>query len=150
MKIVVCASVVFSDKIIEIYNRLESDGHKVDIPYVTRQIKEGKLSLEKYILDKQKNGDLRYRESYANDVDMIKRYYNLIKNCNAILVLNYSKNDIENYIGGSVLMEMSFAYVSDKKIFLLNPVPNISYSDELVSMKPIILNGDLNKITSYF
>jgi predicted RNA-binding protein with PUA domain len=41
---------------------------------------------------------------------------------------------------------MAFAYVLDKKIFLLNPIPKISYSDEIYAMKPIILNGDLTKI----
>ncbi len=146
MKIVICASVVFSDKIISISNKLELNGHDVDIPYVAKQIKEGSLSLEKYISDKQKDGDIKYRQAHASKVDMIKRYYYLIKNCDAILVLNYSKNDIKNYIGGSVLMEMGFAYALDKNIFLLNPIPNMGYSDELISMKPIIINGDIEKI----
>jgi len=44
------------------------------------------------------------------------------------------------------LIEIAFAHVLDKKIYLLNPVPNISYSDEIEAMKPVILNGKLDNI----
>lgn len=146
MKIVICSSVVFSDKIIEIEEVLKKQGHKVDIPFVTKMIKEKKISFEQYKKDKEKNGDIKYREAYQGQVDMIKRYYNLISESDAILVLNYTKNDIKNYIGGSVLMEMGFAYALDKKIFLLNPIPKMSYTDEIKDMKPVILNNNLSKI----
>jgi hypothetical protein len=29
---------------------------------------------------------------------------------------------------------------------LLNPIPEMGYEDEIVAMKPVILNGDLDKI----
>ena len=41
---------------------------------------------------------------------------------------------------------MAFAYILNKKIFLLNGVPKMSYSDEIYATKPIILNGDLSQI----
>jgi hypothetical protein len=41
---------------------------------------------------------------------------------------------------------MNFAYVLCKKIFLLNPIPKINYSNEIESMKPVILDNDLNKL----
>lgn len=41
---------------------------------------------------------------------------------------------------------MAFAHVLNKKIFLLNPIPQINYSDEIEAMNPIILNHDLSKI----
>jgi len=146
MNIVICAGVVFSDKIIEVEKRLVKKGHKVDIPFVTKEIKSGKISLKNYKKDKAKEGDIKYRQAYEDNVDMIKRYYQLIKDSDAILVLNYDKKGIKNYIGGSVLMEMGFAYVLDKKIFMYNPIPEMNYSDELIAMKPIILKGDLEKI----
>ncbi len=146
MKIVICASVVFSDKIIEVEEALKMQDHTVDIPFVTKMIKEKKISFEQYKKDKEVAGDIKYREAYRDQVDMIKRYYTLIGNSDAVLVLNYTKNDVENYIGGSVLMEMGFAYVQNKKIYLLNPIPEMSYSDELKDTKPIILNGDLSKV----
>jgi len=42
---------------------------------------------------------------------------------------------------------MGFAHVNDKKIFLLNPLPEESpYIDEIKAMVNIVLNGDLAKI----
>ena len=43
-------------------------------------------------------------------------------------------------------MEMGQAYVNNKKIFLLNSIPEVSYSDEIIALKPVSLNGDLSGI----
>jgi len=45
---------------------------------------------------------------------------------------------------------MGFAYRHDKKIYLYNDLPvkseRMHYLDEIIDMKPIVINGDLNKI----
>ena len=65
----------------------------------------------------------------------------------AILVLNYDKKGIKNYIGGNTLMEIGFAHILNKKIFLLNPIPDIDfYKSEIEATKPIILNGNLSNL----
>ncbi|MDD4412647.1 MAG: hypothetical protein PHR00_03300 [Patescibacteria group bacterium] len=77
----------------------------------------------------------------------IKWYYNAIQNSDAILVLNFDKNGIKNYVGGNTLMEIGFAHVNNKKIFLINPIPEeLSYADEIKAMADIVLDGDLQKI----
>ena len=77
----------------------------------------------------------------------IKWYYNAIFNSDAILVLNFDKRGIKNYIGGNTLMEIGFAHVNDKKIFLLNHIPaEVSYVDEIKAMVDNILEEDLDKI----
>lgn len=76
----------------------------------------------------------------------IKWYYNAIVDSDAILVLNLDKNGMKNYIGGNTLMEMGFAHVHDKKVFLLNPPPEIGYIDEILAMTTAVLDGDLKKI----
>jgi len=44
-------------------------------------------------------------------------------------------------------MEIGFAHVLNQKIFLYNPIPNIDlYKTEIEAMKPIIINGNLNRI----
>ena len=97
---------------------------------------------------KKKDGDIAFRQ--AQPIDMIMRYWNLIKDSDAILVLNFDKNGLKNYIGGNMLMEMGFAYGHGKKIFLYNPIPERSermhYVDEIMDMKPVVINGDLSKI----
>jgi len=80
--------------------------------------------------------------------DLIRKYYQEISDCDAILVINEDKNDIKHYIGGNTFLEMGFAYVLNKKIFVLNFLPeklNLIYQ-ELVAMEPIVLGGNLDKI----
>jgi len=79
--------------------------------------------------------------------DLIRKHYNKIKESDAILVINNKKNETENYIGANTLIEIAFAYILDKKIYLLNDLPEFDYLlEEVKAMEPIILNGDLRKI----
>jgi nucleoside 2-deoxyribosyltransferase len=147
MIVTICSSVDFTPKIVEIKKELETHGHQVNIPYFTQMIIDGKLTFENYLARKQ-NGDISLRKE--QDVDMIKRYWDFIKNSDAILVINLEKNGIFGYIGGSTLMEMGFAYGQGKKIFLYNQIPDRSermhYVDEVIDMDPIVIEGDLSRI----
>ena len=60
--------------------------------------------------------------------------------------MNTDKDGKSNYIGGNTFLEMGFAHVLGKSIYVLNPLPEVSYRDELDAMKPVVLNGDLNLI----
>ena len=97
---------------------------------------------------KEKGEDILLRNKQP--VDMIKRYWNFIKDSDAILVLNLEKKGIKSYIGGNTLIEMGFAYCHNKKIYLFNSIPERSekmyYVDEIIDMKPIVINSDLTKI----
>ncbi len=65
----------------------------------------------------------------------------------AILVTNYPKNGIDGYVGGNSLMEMGLAHYLRKKIYLLFPVSSkLNYKEEILGMKPIILDGDISLI----
>ena len=144
MKIAICASVAFTGKIKEIADELTGLGHEVEIPFSAKKILDGEISLGDFLKIKDREGDAQFRNSASED--LIKRYYNIINNSDAILVINIEKNGIKNYIGGSVLMEMGFAHVLEKKIYLLNPVPDSSYRDEIIAVRPVIINNDLNQI----
>jgi nucleoside 2-deoxyribosyltransferase len=148
MKITICSSVDFTPKIIEVKEILEKMGHQVNIPYFTQKIIDGEMSFAEFLETKEKNGDILLREAAA--IDFIKRYWGFIKDSDAILVLNSTKKGIDNYIGGNTLMEMGFAYGHGKKIFLFYFIPEkserIHYLDEILDMKPVVLEGDLSKI----
>jgi len=144
MKIVICASVDFTPKIKEIKDELKRMGHDVEIPFMVKKILAGEIKLEEFLAVKEAAGDGIFREQAGED--LILRYYNLIKEAAAILVVNCEKKGIKDYIGGNVFLEMGFAYTMDKKIFLLNPIPEMAYRDELVAMRPMIINNDLSKI----
>ncbi|MBU3901368.1 hypothetical protein KKF25_01855 [Patescibacteria group bacterium] len=143
MKIVICGSIEFTPKIKEIADWLTNEGHVVDIPLTSQRIINGELTLGKFKKEKQKNGDGSFRKIKE---DAIRRYYEIIKECDAILVLNLEKNRIKNYIGGNTFLEMGFAHVLNKKIYLLNEIPNMLYTDEIKAIQPIVLKGNLDAI----
>ncbi|MBI3983903.1 hypothetical protein HY346_01250 [Candidatus Microgenomates bacterium] len=79
--------------------------------------------------------------------DAIREFWRLMQGADAVLVANYRKHTIDNYIGGNTLMEMGFAHVLNQKIFMLNPIPDIAfYRSEIEAMEPIVINGNLKRI----
>ena len=135
MTITICASLSHYQEVLDIKNKLSKKGIKVLYPWGIEEIGKGNLTFDKMPAFKLKN------QSKA-----IIIHYNKIKKSDAILVVNEEKNGLKNYIGGNTLIEMGFAYVLKKKIYLLNPVPEVSYKEEILAMKPIVLNGTLKKI----
>ncbi len=133
MKIAICGSMSFAKEMLEIKKRLGDIGHKVII----------QSDIEKYVKGIFHEEDKWRKIKY----DVFKNYFNEIKNSDAILVINIDKETIKNYIGGNSLIEMAFAHVLNKKIFMLNPIPTqMSYTNEIKAMKPTILKGNLKKI----
>jgi len=138
MEITICGSISETAKMLPIIEKLEQQGHKCF----------WSKGMEKYA-----NGDLEWikkvkgnHAQIKQDYNTIKEYYNFIKNSDCILVCNFYKNNIPGYIGGSALMEIGFAHILDKPIYLLNPVPELLYKDEIIAVKPIIINNDLSII----
>jgi hypothetical protein len=88
------------------------------------------------------------KESAENKIkdNLIRKYYNTIKESDSVLILNLDKEGIKNYMGGNSFIEMAFAHVLNKKIFLYNPIPQMIYSDEIITCQPTIINQNLNLI----
>lgn len=137
MKIGVIGSMNHAEKMIELKNRLIEMGHDAFItslakPFIGKTDEEK----EKIKLDQETNID-----------NVIREFWDLMQGADAVLVANFDKRGIKNYIGGNTFLEMGFAHVLNQKIYLLNPIPEIEYyKAEMMTMKPIILNGDLAKI----
>ncbi len=148
MRIVICGSIDFTPKIKEVADILIRQGHTVDIPLTSQRIINGELTLQKFLEEKGKNTTSTSKNVIRkiND-DVIKRYYLKIQASDAILVLNVEKKGIAHYIGGNVFLEMGFAHVLNKTIYLYNKIPQMAYTEEIVAMQPIILDGNLNQIT---
>jgi len=131
MKIGLIGSVQFIKEYLKISKFLEKEGHIIF-----------KLKAVDKIIDK----DIDITKIDIKE-DYIKDFWNLIQDVDAILVLNYDKKGIKNYIGGGTLIGMSFAYVLGHIIYCINPLPiGQSYFDEILHMKPVVLNGDLTAI----
>ena len=136
MKITICGSLKFFEEMRKLEKLLISQGHSAILPikfvgtdYDNKTIMDGIRNITKN--------------------NAIKEHYKKILETNAILVANYDKNGVPNYIGGNTFLEMGLAYVNNKKIFVLNPLPTtgVNYLEEMFGMQPIILNGDLLKIS---
>lgn len=133
MKITICGSMAFGKDMLDIKKKLELQKHEVIVPSNT---------------DKYANGTINIEDKWEKiEHDVIRAYFEEIKKTDAILVINKDKNNIKNYVGGNSLIEIAFAHVLNKKIYLLNQIPKINYSDEIEAMNPIILNNDLSKIS---
>ncbi len=139
MKITLCGSIKFIEEMSEMKKHLEKQNHEIFIPTSaeTGQTKDwwDKLRVE--------NPD----EFIKIKADRVRGHFQKIVDSDAILVLNYEKNGVKNYIGGNTLMEMGLAFYFGKKIYLLNPIPQkISYEEEIFGMNPIIVQGDIAQI----
>jgi len=142
MKIVICGSLSATKEILEVKEKLEEVGHVVEIPHGVKNAEvQKRIKNRKIVIDSE---EAEEKEKY----DVIRKYYNLIKKSDAILVVNPKRKGVEGYIGGNTFLEMGFAHVLEKKIFCLYLLPKTSYLAEILAMKPIILNGDLSKIES--
>ena len=136
MKVAICASMVFTDKMLDVKNQLKELGHEVHVSsFVNEYVGKSEKEKEEITI------------YHKNQKDAIRKFYEKIKISDAILVLNYDRRGISDYIGGNTLMEIGFAHVLEKSIFLMNPIPDIEYyRSEIEAVRPVIINGDLTKI----
>ncbi len=135
MKIIVCGSISAADEIVKVKNILEKKGHEVEIP---EGVKRPELRPTNNASSSEK-ADTKIKH------DLIRGYYEKIKTYNVVLIVNSEKKGIKGYIGGNTLIEMAFAHVLNKKLYCLYPLPELSYTAEILAMQPIILNGNLDK-----
>ncbi len=132
MKIAICGSMTFAQDMLDIKQQLESLGHQAIVPANTEQYAAGVRDAE------------RKWENVEGDV--IRAYYHQIREQDAVLILNKDKHQVKHYVGGNGLIEMAFAHVLGKKIFLLNPIPDLQYKDEIASMHPMVLHGNIGLV----
>lgn len=120
----------FAKEILVTRDQLVKAGHTTIVPH----------DAERYALEPAKL-EAKWEKT---EQDLIRRYFKEIEQSDAILVLNMTKNGIANFIGGNSFLEMAFAHVLNKTIYLYNPIPDVLYRDEMVAMKPVVLGGSLS------
>lgn len=144
--ITICGSLKFFNEMNQVRLELEKLGFAVKFPHTAERIIAKEVTYKEISQGKADFSESARREKAW----LIKKHFAKVQSCDAILVLNYEKNGIKNYIGGNTLMEMGLAFSLNKDIFLLNPAPEISYKDEIEGMLPIVLENDLNQIKNYW
>lgn len=135
MKIFIICSKAFYKKIPKIKKELEQKGHKVTLPNCFEN-PETEAKYRNLGFDKHS----KWKSS------MIKHSEKVIKKQDAVLVLNFTKNKIKNYIGGATFLEMYDAFRLKKKIYLYNELPKGILKDEIIGFSPILIKKDFSKI----
>jgi len=137
MKISICGSMAFAKDFLEAKAQLEQAGHTCYIPEGTGEYASNQV--------KKVGGSEGTKRKIAKD--LIRRHYDLIKDSDAILVVNNDKGQLHNYIGGNTFLELGFAHVLNKKIYLLNNIPDVELiRQEIDAMQPVVIHGDLSKV----
>lgn len=126
----------FTGKMLEAKEKLREMGHE---PFVT--------SFADSMIGKNEDEIEKIKLHQKFNMDAMREFWDAMQGADAVLVLNYTKNGIQNYIGGNTLMEIGFAHVLNQRIFLLNPIPEMPYcTSEIEAVRPIVINGDFSKI----
>lgn len=145
MKIVLCGSLSFQKEFDEIKGKLEKAGHLMLTSDTAEDAKKKGITDVKKWLEQMKKFETDKFIKYM--AEKLKSHLEKIKSSDAIFVVNADKNNIKNYIGASTLMEIGYAFEHGKRIFMLNPLnESLSGAEEIMAMKPSILNGRLEMI----
>ena len=129
--IALCGSMVHMPLWLSVISRLRDMGFSVSTPELSEPIDWSSMDDEETIRQKGR---------------LVRRHFANIAEAKVVLVCNYEKNGIENYIGSNSFLEMSAGFIYGKPIYLLNDVPRQNNREEILALEPIILNGDLSKI----
>lgn len=143
MKITICGSIAFIDEMQDAKIQLEKLVHEVKMPPSEIPGEHGSMMSAKNYYHIRKATDTTDGWIWDRKEVAMRNHFNKVVWADAILVLNHEKNNIPHYIGANTLLEMGLAFHHGKKIFLLNPIPEIASKEEILGMRPRIINGDL-------
>lgn len=136
MKLALCHSMHYAEKALEVQKWFQNHGHEA-FPSGYSQEFVG-------LTDEQKE-TLKLEQKYNDDA--MRKHWEIIQNCDRVLILNYDKHGIPGYIGGNSFLEMGFAYILNRPLYLLNPIPEMPYyKTEIIATKPVVVDGDLEKV----
>jgi hypothetical protein len=130
-------SFTFAKEIVKVKKQLEETGHTV---LTTADLE---------LIASHPHIKMSFTEELKNCIehDSLQAGFNKIVESDIILVCNYPKNNIQGYLGTSVLMELAIAYHLKKKVFLLYDYDKFqNYGLEVTIINPTIINNDLSKI----
>jgi nucleoside 2-deoxyribosyltransferase len=130
--ITICGSMTFFTEIKQLKEEL------ADLSFNVLTPSEEGTGIEYSKLSKQEQADMKQ--------NFIDKHIDKIKQSDAILLANYTKKGITNYIGANTFLEMAFAYILKKPIYILNSVPEQQNTVEIEGLKPIILHGDVHAL----
>lgn len=153
MKITICGSIGFYKEMEDVRDALQEMGHEVKIPELALEAPEKfggdkKVYFGKYI---EENGGIDAfpagHEIWDLKEGAINDHFEKIDWADAVLIVNEEKRGVPGYVGGNTLIEIGVAFYGGKRIYIMHEVsPQLSYKQEILGMKPVMLRGDLSVI----
>lgn len=133
MKVCICCSLSFTNEVLALAKELEQLGHEVLLP-------NGVLS---NIINEPDFDPVQAKITTGN----VNKHIDKVRQSDAVLVCNYDKKGIKNYIGANTFLEIAAAHYFNKPIFALHALPDQPYiNDELQSFGIKVINGDLKAL----
>ena len=140
--VTICSSANFYRQAVDIQAQLEKLGYRAIIPVIAEKMK---ISSD-YDVSNVKPW-LSNNKDYHKKTPLIRSHFKEVAKADGILVLNFEKHGVSNYIGGNVLMEMAIAFYLVKPIFILNEIPEEStFLEKIRALAPVVLHGKLEKL----
>lgn len=133
-KVCICSSLSFGDEVNKIATQLTELGWEVLLPngIINRLIEQPDFDPIQAKID----------------TDSTHKHVDKVREADVVLVCNFDKNGIKNYIGANSFAEMFCAQYFNKPIYSFNPLPDQPYiHDELMSFNVTVIDGDLTKIS---
>ena len=133
MKICISCSLSFPDEVLVVAKKLEKSGHEVLLP----------TGIENRAIERPDFDPVAAK--HEGGYDSIRAHFAKIRKADALLVCNFTKKGVENYIGANTFLEMGYAYSLKKPVYVLNRLPDQPYiNDELKAFGAIELASNLS------
>ncbi len=141
--ITICSSAAHYKQVIEIEAQLKKLGFTVKIPKSAGVMKRtGDFNVDHYKTWYKDAAD------YKKKTALMKGHFKKVAEGDMVLITNFSKNGLDGYIGGNVLLEMFLAWYLKKPIYIYNPISDkLGIAEEVYGLTPIFINGDLSMIS---
>jgi len=147
MKIAICSSALFAKQSREIKEKLEKRGLEVFLYPQSVRLRRKTVDVSEYYSMRKKK---LTPELLGAKRQLMDKHFATIRECDAILVLNFDRQRKRGYVGGNTFLEMGIAYWLRKKVFIWKkPSKRLPYSEEIMAINPINVEENVERIVQY-
>ena len=147
MKIAICSSALFAKQSREIKEKLEKRGLEVFLYPQSVRLRHETVDVSEYYSMRKKK---LTPELLGAKRQLMDKHFATIRECDAILVLNFDRQRKRGYVGGNTFLEMGIAYWLGKKVFIWKkPSERLPYSEEIMAINPINVEENVERIVQY-
>jgi nucleoside 2-deoxyribosyltransferase len=144
MKIAICSSAVFAKQSREIKEKLEKIGLEAFLYPQSVRLRHKTVDVSEYYLMRKKKLTPELLDVKRQLMD---KHFATIRECDAILVLNFDRQRKRGYVGGNTFLEMGIAYWLGKKVYIWKkPSKRLPYFEEIMAINPINIEESVERI----